>query len=154
MALFWSWPNGLGDVSGLTRAVMTPWKSHQFRHWAYSQTCRPKTREEGGQICPPQTSQRSDLSPTDQSEVRSVSHSPARGQICLPGLSRRPEHGRSTPFSDQLWTICMEFGESSTNFDSPPSESGPNGRRNAGPPKLPALFPNCMHYRLNLREKV
>ena len=54
-----------------------------------------------------------------------------------------------TPFSDQLWTICMEFSKSATNFDSPHAESCPNGRRNAEPPKLPALFPNCMHCRLN-----
>ena len=56
-------------------------------------------------------------------------------------------------FSDQLWTICMEFGKSATNFDSPHAESCPNGRRNAEPPKLPALFPNCMHCRLNWPEK-
>ena len=26
----------------------------------------------------------------------------------------------TSPFSDQLWTICMEFGKSATNFNSPP----------------------------------
>ena len=24
-------------------------------------------------------------------------------------------------FFDQLWTICMEFGKSATNFDIPPA---------------------------------
>ena len=59
----------------------------------------------------------------------------------------------STPFSDQLWTICMELGKSATNFDRPHAESCTTGRRNAEPPKLPALFPNCMHCRLNWPEK-
>ena len=39
----------------------------------------------------------------------------------------------------------IEFGINATNFDSSHDESFPNGRRNAEPPKLPALFPNCMH---------
>ena len=56
-------------------------------------------------------------------------------------------------FSDQLWTICMEFSKSATNFDSPHAESCPNGRRNTEPPKLLALFPNCMHCRLTWPEK-
>ena len=47
----------------------------------------------------------------------------------------------------------MEFGKSATNFDSPHAESCPNGRRNAEPPKLPALFPNSMHCCLNWPEK-
>ena len=59
----------------------------------------------------------------------------------------------TTPFSDQLWTICMEFGKSATNFDRPHAESCPNGRRNVEPPKLPALFPNCMHCGLNWPRK-
>ena len=48
----------------------------------------------------------------------------------------------------------MEFGKNATNFDTPPAESCPNGRRNAEPPKLPALFLNYMHWRLNWPEKV
>ena len=48
----------------------------------------------------------------------------------------------------------MEFGKSETNFDSPHAESCPNGRRNAEPMKLPALFLNCMHCRLNWPENV
>ena len=47
----------------------------------------------------------------------------------------------------------MEFGKSTTKFDRPHAESCPNVRRNADPPKLPALFPTCMHYRLNWPEK-
>ena len=43
----------------------------------------------------------------------------------------------------------MSFGKSETNFDILAAESCQNGRRNAEPPKLPALFPNCMHCRLN-----
>ena len=58
-----------------------------------------------------------------------------------------------TPFSDQFWTICMQFGKSATNFDIAAAESCPTGRRTAEPPKLPALFPNCMHCRLNWPEK-
>ena len=46
----------------------------------------------------------------------------------------------STPFYDQFWTFCMEFGKSATNFDIPAAESFPNGRRNAEPTKLPAVF--------------
>ena len=46
----------------------------------------------------------------------------------------------------------MKFGKNATNFDSPHAESCPNGRRNAEPPKLLALFPNCMHCRLNWPE--
>ena len=38
----------------------------------------------------------------------------------------------------------MEFGKSVTKLDRPHAESCPNVRRNADPPKLPALFPNCM----------
>ena len=62
-------------------------------------------------------------------------------------------HYIPSPFSDQLWTICLKFGKSATNFDSPLAESCPNGRRNDEPPKLPALFPSCMHCRLNCPEK-
>ena len=58
-----------------------------------------------------------------------------------------------TPSSDQLWTICMEFGKSVTNFDRSHAASCPNSRRNAEPPKSPALFPNCMHCRLNWPQK-
>ena len=47
----------------------------------------------------------------------------------------------------------MEFGKSATNFDRPHAESCPNGRRNAEPPKLPALFLSRMHCRLNWAEK-
>ena len=47
----------------------------------------------------------------------------------------------------------MEFGKSAANFDSPPAESFPNGRRNAEPPKLHTLLPNCTHCRLNWPEK-
>ena len=43
---------------------------------------------------------------------------------------------------------------SATNFGNPPAQSCPNGRQNAQPPKLPALFPNCMHCRLNWPERV
>ena len=62
-------------------------------------------------------------------------------------------YASTTPFSDQLWTICMEFGQSATKFDSPHAESCPNDRRNAEASKLPALFPNCMHCRLDWPEK-
>ena len=68
-------------------------------------------------------------------------------------LDRPTQSPRSTPFPDQIWTICMEFGKSATKFDRPHAESCPNVRRNADPPKLPTLFPNCMHYRLNWPEK-
>ena len=47
----------------------------------------------------------------------------------------------------------MEFGKSATNFDSPHAESCPNGPQKAEPPKLPALFSNCMYCRLNWPEK-
>ena len=47
----------------------------------------------------------------------------------------------------------MEFGKSATNFDSSHAEACPNGSRNAESPKLPALFPNCMHCRLTSPEK-
>ena len=53
---------------------------------------------------------------------------------------------RATPFSDQFWTICMKFGKSATNFDIAAAESCPTGRRNAEPPKLPALFPCLYNY--------
>ena len=33
----------------------------------------------------------------------------------------------------------MGFGKSTTNFDSPPAEACPNGRRNTEPPKLHVL---------------
>ena len=59
----------------------------------------------------------------------------------------------SNTFSDQFWTICMYFGKSATNFDIATAESCPAGRRTAEPPKLPALFPKCMHCRLNWPEK-
>ena len=59
----------------------------------------------------------------------------------------------TTPFSDQFWTICMWFGKSATNFDIAAAESCPTGRRTAEPPKLPALFPKCMHCRRNWPEK-
>ena len=55
-----------------------------------------------------------------------------------------------TPFSNQICTICMEFGKNATNFDSPHAEIRIIPER---PPKLPALFPNCMHCRLNWPEK-
>ena len=54
-----------------------------------------------------------------------------------------------TPFSDQLWIICMKFGKSATNFDIPAAESCPNGRRPAEMPKLHPLLPKCMHCSLN-----
>ena len=47
----------------------------------------------------------------------------------------------------------MSFGKSATNFDIAAAESCPTGRRTAKPPKLPALFPKCMHCRLNWPEK-
>ena len=63
------------------------------------------------------------------------------------------QYNNYTPFSDQFWTICTEFGKSATNFDIAAAESCPTGRRTAEPPKLPALFPKCMHCRLNWPEK-
>ena len=59
-----------------------------------------------------------------------------------------------TPFSNQLQTTCMEFGKNATDFNSSTAESCPNGRRNAEPPKLTALFSNCMHCRLNWPKNV
>ena len=44
-------------------------------------------------------------------------------------------------------TVCTPI------FDSLHTESCPSGRRNTEPPKLTALFPNCMHRRLNWPEK-
>ena len=69
----------------------------------------------------------------------------------LPSASDRWQVATNyTPFSDQLWTICMKFGKSATNFDSPPAESCPNGRRNS---EIICTFPNCVHCRLNWPEK-
>ena len=59
----------------------------------------------------------------------------------------------NTHFSDQFWTICMHFGKSAANFDIAAAESYPTGRRTDETPKLPALFPKCMHCRLNWPEK-
>ena len=47
----------------------------------------------------------------------------------------------------------MQFCTSATDFDIAAAESCPTGHRSADPPKLPALFPKCMHYRLNWPEK-
>ena len=70
---------------------------------------------------------------------------------------RRPiqysSQNATTPFSDQFWTICMHFGKSAANFDIAAAESYPTGRRTDKTPKLPALFPKCMHCRLNWPEK-
>ena len=59
-----------------------------------------------------------------------------------------------TPFSDQLWAICMKFDKSGTNVDIPP----PNHAR--APTELPN-HRNCLHYFRNActavwigREKV
>ena len=43
----------------------------------------------------------------------------------------------------------MQFGKRATNFDIATAESCPTGRRTAETPKLPALFPKCMHCRPN-----
>ena len=47
----------------------------------------------------------------------------------------------------------MHFGKSAANFDIAAAESYPTGRRTDETPKLPALFPKCMHCRLNWPEK-
>ena len=47
----------------------------------------------------------------------------------------------------------MEFGKSATNFDVVAAESCLTGCRTAEPPKLPVLYPKCMHCRLNWPEK-
>ena len=60
----------------------------------------------------------------------------------------------ATTFYDQFWTICMYFGKSATNFGIAAAESRRTGHRSADSPKLPALFPKCMHCRLNWPEKV
>ena len=61
--------------------------------------------------------------------------------------------GAYTTFSDQLWTICMEFGKSATNFDSPAAESCPNGRRNEGTAELPCTFSKMHALPPKLTEK-
>ena len=47
----------------------------------------------------------------------------------------------------------MHFGKSAANFGIAAAESYPTGRRTDEMPKLPALFPKCMHCRLNWPEK-
>ena len=47
----------------------------------------------------------------------------------------------------------MHFGKSAANFDIAAAESYQTGRRTDETPKLPALFPKCMHCRLNWPEK-
>ena len=77
-----------------------------------------------------------------------------KASIILPKYGPRCRAARPyTPFSDQFWTICMHFGKSAANFDIAAAESYPTGRRTDGTPKLPALFPKCMHCRLNWPEK-
>ena len=76
------------------------------------------------------------------------------GKIHVRIILGHPIHIYYYTFFDQLWTICMGFGKSATNFEIPAAESCPNGRRTAEPPKLPALLPRYMHCRLNWPEKV
>ena len=59
------------------------------------------------------------------SGLESPFHRKGRPTAAVPGARQR------YTFSDQLWTICMEFGESATNCAIPVAESCPNGRRNA-----------------------
>ena len=43
-------------------------------------------------------------------------------------------------FSDQFWTICMQFGKSATNFDIAAAESCPTGRRTCRTAEIACTF--------------